>query len=53
MKLEQMNTYELLNLYESFIKADHYEATNEFDKLRTLPYKADDVRAEVARRMNY
>jgi hypothetical protein len=50
MKLEDLSNSALLDLFESFVKMWHYEATNEFDRLRELDIDYDDVREEIFRR---
>ena len=54
MKKEDLRTISdirLLELYEAFVKMWHYEATNEFDRLRENEFDYYDVRAELAERL--
>jgi hypothetical protein len=54
MKKEDLKTISddrLLDLFEEFVRMWHYEATNEFDRLREVEFDYDDVRKELMYRL--
>lgn len=51
--LQNLSNYDLLELYEAFIKMWHYEATDEFNNLRELNVNYEDVRKEILSRFKY
>ncbi len=52
IELQELSNQDLLDLYEDFVEWNHYEATDEFNRLRELDVSYSDVRNEVKRRMN-
>lgn len=49
--LQRLSAFELLDLYEDFVKMLHYEAVDEFKRLRKLGIGYEDVRQELRRRL--
>lgn len=50
--LRSLSVWALLDLYEDFVKMRHYEAVDEFDRLRELGVDYEDVRRELCRRLD-
>lgn len=50
-EIRYLSNRALLELYDDFIKWSHYEAVDEFDRLRKMDISLSEVREEVRRRM--
>lgn len=50
-KMKDLSDASLLELYEEFIKWNHYEAVDEFQYLKEMDVNRSDIRREIFNRM--